>query len=131
MTEEEAHILKGVEQILRLAERSASPSSDANQSVSSTDKSSTSKGKIFLNARIGNRVIGEVLSKAIFGIGVFFVAIFTGGIAALLPDRDGKVMFAGFAVVCLLVAVYHTDLTTRWIRTSLKNPGADKEAVIN
>ena len=117
MTQDEEEILKATKRILRVAEQS-SHSANVPSRTDSSQKIDDRTVSTLLNGKVGSRTAGQVLSKVIFGIGMLFVAVITAQVAANLPDKDGKLMFGGFAFVCLLVGVYNIDLTTRWIRKS-------------
>jgi hypothetical protein len=118
---DEAKIFDAVKRILRVAEQSTMTEIDQQKIAMTARKSKTALESELLNKKIGGQLVEEILSKTIFGRQLFFVVIATGGIAALLPDKGDRLMFAGFAAVCQLVAVCHVGLTGHWIRKAIEN----------
>ena len=122
MTDNEIEMMNAVRRHLRVPELSMPNSNVHHLNVRPEVETLTIPGRSFLNLKIGNDVIGDVLSKTIFGTGMFFVALFTSGIASSLPDRFGKVIFFSFSAVCLLVAAYRMDAANRWVRLAIGKP---------
>lgn len=111
-------MFSAIKRILRVGEQFALSSNVRRDTAMPEEHLDDGDESNFLRAKIGNRVVGEMLSSVIFGIGMLFIATLTAGLAIYLQANEGKLMFGTFAVVCLLVAVRHIDVTTRWIRKS-------------
>jgi len=122
MTDNETEMINAVRRHLRVPELSMLSSNVHQLNARPELAADDAHGRSFLNLRIGNHLIDDVLSKAIFGIGMFFVALFTCGIAATLPDRLGKIVFFTFSAVCLLVAAYQMDAANRLVRLATDEP---------
>ena len=122
MTDNEIEMINAVRLHLRVPELSMSNSNVHRLNARPGSETESAQGRSFLNLKIGNHGMGDVLSKVIFGIGMFFVALFTTGIAASLPDRFGKIVFFAFSALCLLVAAYQMDVANRCVRLATGAP---------
>lgn len=116
MNQDQTKTYEAVLRILRMAGQACNADNVRAGQEKSEESLDESRFSRILNERISDKKVGEVVSKSIYGFGMVFVALFTSAITMLMPLLEDKLMFAGFAVVCLFIGVHQLDAASRWIQ---------------